>query len=72
MELLITFFLLGLLSVAVCNLFKAKAKTTVIVTIIVLIAYIVVIFFTCDLSALVKTFLTWLDGVGKQFIESVQ
>ena len=68
MELIITFFLLGLLTVAVCNLFKAKAKVTVIVTIVVLVLYIVVVFLTCDMSILFKTFMAWLEALGKQIV----
>lgn len=69
MELIVTFFLLGLLTIAVCNLFDAKAKTIAIITTIVLVGYFVVIFLTCDLRAVFAAFITWLEAVGHQLAE---
>lgn len=69
MELLLTFFLLGLLSVAVCKLFDAKAKTCVLVTLVVLVLYIVVVCFTCDLRPLLKSIGTWLEVVGHEIVK---
>ena len=69
MEIILSFFLLGLLSIAVCNLFDAKAKVTVIVTILVLVGYIVVVVLTYDLRPLLKAFSTWLDTVSHAIAE---
>lgn len=70
MELLITFVLLTLLSVAVCNLFGAAAKTTAKITVAVIILYIVVICFTVDLRPLFNAFSVWVRAIVDTLINS--
>lgn len=63
MELLITFVLITLLSIAVCNLFGAKAKTIATITVVIDIAYIVVVCFTVDLRPLLNAFTVWVKAI---------
>lgn len=66
MEVLLTFGLIGLLTVAVCQLFNCKAGTTACFTIAALIIYAMVIGLMADVVPMFKTFTLWLKQLWVQ------
>lgn len=68
MELIITLVLITFLVIAVCNLMGLKAKTIAIATVLIDIAYIVVVFLTVDLSGVWAAISTWLTDIAHKIV----
>ena len=66
METVIIFFLTILLTVAVCQFFNAKAKTTVILAFVAAFAFAAFVFATIDVIPVFKTFGVWVAELWSQ------
>lgn len=69
MELVLTLILITFLVISVSNLIGLKAKTIAIATILIDIAYIVIVFLTVDFSSVWESLKIWLNDVGHSIME---
>lgn len=71
MELVLTLILITFLVISVSNLIGLKAKTIAIATVLIDIAYIVIVFLTVDLSGVWEAVSTWLTDIAHKVMEGL-
>lgn len=71
MELVFTLVLITFLVISVSNLIGLKAKTIAIATVLIDIAYIVIVFLTVDLSGVWEAVSTWLADIASKVMEGL-